>query len=452
MNTRTINEIPIQTINLLLAFDYLKQVIEARLELHFSEEEDSQNIIALPEFEILDKDSLISKFILQNNVNFEELIILLLTLIPHFQSDFLDELWKEKVPKSGSYPLLGGYRGKEFRGFLPTGETALFILAGDDLEKRLEVEQLFSSDHWFFQEQVLWLAPVTEGEPSMSGRIILNPELVEYFKTGKVSKPELGVNFPAKLITTKLEWEDLVLPADTMKQIEELKRWVYYHKKLMEEWEMAGKLNPGYRALFYGPPGTGKTFTASLLGKYTQRDVFRIDLSLVVSKYIGETEKNLSRLFSKAEHKDWILFFDEADALFGRRTQIRDSHDRFANQEVSFLLQRIESFDGLVILASNKLENMDEAFIRRFESMVHFPRPKAAERLRIWQQGFPHKAQLAPEINLSKIAGQYELSGGNIINAIRYASLCALAKDEVIELSDLLEGIHKEYRKEGRLV
>src|SRR6185436_18277436 len=134
---------------------------------------------------------------------------------------------------------------------------------------------------------------------------------------------------------------DLVLHPNTFKHIREIENWLLYNDTLWQ-WGIGKKLKPGYRALFHGPPGTGKTLTATLLGKYTGRPVFRIDLSRVVSKYIGETEKNLASLFDKAEHKDWILFFDEADALFGKRTEIRDAHDKYANQEVSYLLQRIE--------------------------------------------------------------------------------------------------------------
>jgi SpoVK/Ycf46/Vps4 family AAA+-type ATPase len=145
---------------------------------------------------------------------------------------------------------------------------------------------------------------------------------------------------------------------------------------LMNQWNMRHKLRPGCRALFFGPPGTGKTLTATVLGKATGRQVYKVDLSMVVSKYIGETEKNLAGPFDRAEHKDWILFFDEADALFGKRTQVRDAHDRYANQEVSFLLQRIETYHGLVILASNLASHVDEAFARRFGHLVHFPMPR----------------------------------------------------------------------------
>lgn len=178
--------------------------------------------------------------------------------------------------------------------------------------------------------------------------------------------------------------------------------------------------------LFYGEPGTGKTLAASLLGKYTERPVFRVDVSMLVSKYIGETEKQLAKLFDKAENKNWILFFDEADAIFGKRTSVKDAHDKYANQEVSYLLQRIETFSGLIILASNFKNNMDKAFTRRFHSCIKFNNPKHEERLRIWQQNLPEQLQLE-EINLSQIAKRYELTGSNIMNIIQDVSLKTIA-------------------------
>lgn len=216
---------------------------------------------------------------------------------------------------------------------------------------------------------------------------------------------------------------------------------------------MHTRLKPGYRLLFYGDPGTGKTFTAILLGKITQKDVYRIDLSMVVSKFIGETEKNLSNLFDKAENKDWILFFDEADSIFGKRTEVRDAHDKYANQEVSYLLQRIEDYSGLVILASNFKKNIDSAFTRRFQSIIEFKQPSAEQRLLLWRKNIPEKAKLSPEIDIEKIAFQYEITGANIVNVIQYASIKTLARQSnVIQLRDLLEGIKKEYVKEGRMM
>jgi SpoVK/Ycf46/Vps4 family AAA+-type ATPase len=215
---------------------------------------------------------------------------------------------------------------------------------------------------------------------------------------------------------------------------------------------MGRKLKPGYRALFYGPPGTGKTLTATLLGKYTGREVFRVDLSTVVSKYIGETEKNLANLFEKAQHKDWILFFDEADALFGKRTNVKSAHDRYANQEVSYLLQRIEDFPGLVILASNFKANMDDAFLRRFNAIIKFPFPSLEERVLLWRKSFPEEVIFSGELDLPSRAAQYELAGGSIINVVQYACLKAISrKSAEIFWQEVEQGIRREIEKEGKI-
>jgi SpoVK/Ycf46/Vps4 family AAA+-type ATPase len=248
-----------------------------------------------------------------------------------------------------------------------------------------------------------------------------------------------------------MDWDDLVLDPYTMDQVLEIKAWIEYGDTLLHDLGLGKKLKPGYRSLFYGPSGTGKTLTATLLGKMTHRDVYRIDLSLVVSKYIGETEKNLEKVFQQAEHKDWILFFDEADALFGKRTKITDAHDRFANQEVSYLLQRVEDYAGVVILASNFKSNLDEAFTRRFQSIIHFPMPNQSERHRLWQNAFSEKTPLGENIHLTDIAVKYELAGGSIMNVVRYATLMALKRGtRLITYDDLLNGLRKEFQKEGK--
>jgi len=180
---------------------------------------------------------------------------------------------------------------------------------------------------------------------------------------------------PAQRITTELEWDDLVLSVQAMKALEEIVVWTMHRQTALEDSRMKRRLQPGFCSLFYGPPGTGKSLAAALLGKRTRLEVYRVDLSRVVSKYIGETEKNLARLFAQAESNNWILFFDEADALFGKRTEVSDAHDRYANQELVYLLQRIEDYPGIVILASNLNENIEETFARRFQSVIHFPLP-----------------------------------------------------------------------------
>ena len=398
-------------------------------------------------------DSSFAQFNIKYQPTFEEYILLLLTLIPHVQPNFYNQIIAECLPDGGDFPEFGGVRGNSHRGILPTGETAQFILAGDDLEKRLDVQRILSSDHWFTKKHILWLEHVPDGEPLMSGRLVLDPEIVEQLTTGTVSKPRFSIDFPAEYIETEMEWDDLVLHPKTLQQIKEIEHWIAHNHTLLHDWGMKKRIKPGYRALFYGPPGTGKTLTATLLGKYTCKDVYRIDLSRVVSKYIGETEKNLSRLFDKAVDKNWILFFDEADALFGKRTDIRDAHDKYANQEVAYLLQRIEAYDGLVILATNQRGNIDDAFTRRFQAIIHFPMPGIEEREEIWRKAFPSQIEIAADINWNQIATRYELTGAGIINVAHYCAVEVLAS-KVYQLSlQLLEtAIMREYIKEGKVV
>lgn len=437
------------TLYLVYCLDYLREVVKARLQLHIGKQTEVE--ITQP---LLYKDtSFFSRFIQQFQPEFEEFTTILLALAPHLQPGFFDNIIRDFIADGGDLPEFGGVRGSNHRGLLPTGETALFILAGDDLEKRLTLYDLFAPDHFFSKQKILYLEEVKAGEPRLSGRLILEPEYVELFTTGQAPSPQLSAHFPAQRIFTQMEWEDLVLPLPTLEQIRDLENWVYHHQTLQQDWGMSRRLKPGYRALFYGPPGTGKTLTATLLGKYTQREVFRVDLSLVVSKYIGETEKNLGQLFDKAQAKDWILFFDEADALFGKRTETRDAHDRYANQEVAFLLQKIEEHDGLVILASNLKSNIDSAFSRRFQAMIHFPLPNAAERVLLWQRSLPEKAQLAPDVSIEHLAHRYELSGAAILNIIQFSSLRALGRQEpTLSAYDLTEGIKLEYQKDGKLI
>ncbi len=239
-----------------------------------------------------------------------------------------------------------------------------------------------------------------------------------------------------------------------MDQVLEIPAWLEHRNTILQKWNMGKKIKAGYRALFYGPPGTGKTLTASLIGKSLGLDVYRIDLSQVVSKYIGETEKNMANIFDQAQNKNWILFFDEADALFGRRTATSDSKDRHANQEVAYLLQRVETFPGVVILATNLKGNIDEAFARRFQSMIHFRIPKYNQRFQLWKTAFAKETPLADNVDLFQIAQKYELSGGAINNVSRYCSLRVLRRGKGLTIfqEDIIGGIAKEFAKEGRTI
>lgn len=248
-----------------LALDNLSRLINLRLKLHFKKDEVTPEESEIEFPMIYEDNSPFANFIQKHGPNFEEYIILLMALVPHVKVDFFDEIWNEHIPKAGEFPLIGGIRENNARAFLPTIETALFILAGDDLEKRFEVQQIFSSEHWLHQKHILHFEAVKLGDPITSGRFILNTEFVELFTIGKVTKPTMSLSFPAQQVNTVLNWEDLVLPPSVIEQIDELKHWVEYEKAMVEELGMNRKFKPGYRALFYGSPGTGKTLTASLL-------------------------------------------------------------------------------------------------------------------------------------------------------------------------------------------
>jgi AAA+ superfamily predicted ATPase len=390
--------------------------------------------------------------VLGHETTHDEAVILLLVLVPNILPHFFDEIIKEVYPDGGEIPELGGIRLDNHRGMLPTGETAQYILAKEEISYRLKIQQLFAPSHWFFKENILFLEEVKEGEPMMSGRIILPPEMVHLLFFGEKLKPKFGTNFPAQEITTQMEWNDLVVNQNTQDHIKQIKLWLKHQQQLRHDWGMAKQIAPGYRSLFYGPSGTGKTLTATLLGKEFGKEVYHISLSQVVSKYIGETEKNLEKIFVQAENKNWILLFDEADALFGKRTQTKSSNDKYANQEVSYLLQRVENFNGLVILTSNFKNNIDDAFLRRFNSIIPFNKPSAEERLQLWKNCMPKKTSLKDSNILEIVAKNYELNGAQIVSAMAFACLQTLDENtNVIDSQHILKGIELEYSKEEKL-
>ena len=431
---------------------WFEAVLDQRLAGH--EDKPIVNIAKIindnPPPDLEDEESLYAKIIKHYDASFSERFILMLALVPHIRPHLLDVFYTMNQRLQRGYTEFGGIKGQNHGGFLPTGETAAFLLAGDSLNSRFQVLEIFDEEHFFRKFNILKLTSAGADEPLLSGFLTLSTEYLNYF-TKAHHKPDYAINFPAKRITTKHDWNDLVIEQSTRKDIEEINSWIRHGNTLMKDLKMSKILKPGFRSLFYGPPGTGKTLAATLLGKENDMDVYRIDLSMVVSKYIGETEKNLSNIFDQAENKNWILFFDEADALFGKRTQTSSAHDRYANQEVSYLLQRIEDFNGITILASNLKANIDEAFSRRIQSMIYFPMPGPEQRLKLWQQSFPGKARLEEKTDLKTIARNYEMAGGSIINVTRYASLMALQRGSLTILNaDITDGIKKELGKEGK--
>jgi len=383
----------------------------------------------------------------------DEYIVFLIALVPHIQPDFFSQVIQEMLPGGGEFTEFGGVKGTNHRGVLPTGETVQFILAGNDLNKRLEVQQIFSEQSTFYKQSILWLEGIREGEPVMSGRMIIAQEWIDKILFGKDYEPRFGMDFPARKITTEMNWTDLVLHPRTQQQIQHISTWLEHNHEMLTDENLKRKIKPGYRVLLYGPPGTGKTLTAALLGKEFNKEVYRVDLSQIVSKFIGETEKNLENVFRRAESRNWILFFDEADALFGKRTSVQSSHDKYANQEVSYLLQRVEDYSGLLILASNFKNNLDDAFIRRFHEVVHFPLPDAQERKVLWEKSWPSNLGIHESVDLMTIANSYELTGASILSVVQYASLRSYEqKKSELHHTDIIEGIRREFMKEEKSI
>ncbi len=258
----------------------------------------------------------------------------------------------------------------------------------------------------------------------------------------------------ANKIAPRFGWADIILPGDQIAMLGEVVNTVRQRPRVLDEWGVGKKLvaSRGITALFAGPPGTGKTMAAEVIAAELGLDLYKIDLSTVISKYIGETEKNLERIFNEAEASNAILFFDEADALFGKRSEVRDSHDRYANIEISYLLQRMEAYDGVTILATNLRANLDEAFTRRLQFAVDFPFPEEADRLRIWETLFPREVPRGEDVDFRLLARRFKLAGGNIRNILVNAAYLAASDSGIVAMRHLMHGTRRELQKMGRLV
>lgn len=428
--------------------DWLEAVLELRFKQHFEQQPFALAALAPP---ALLAGSALAELVAQYGLGARERLLLALAMAPHLRPAALDLFFVKNRNFDRGFSEFGGIKAQRHGGFLPSGETAAFLLAGEDLAARLDLLNLFDAEQAFAQSGLVVLEGEVGGEPQLSGLLTVTAEALQRLQSGVWHKPDYNAQFPAKRISSQLGWDELVLAPEVMDEIEIIQSWLRQGPALMQDWGLGRAVKPGYRCLFYGPPGTGKTLTATLLGQSAAVDVYRIDLSMVVSKYIGETEKNLARVFDQAQSRHWILFFDEADALFGKRSATQNSNDRHANQEIAYLLQRVEDFPGVVILASNLRGNIDEAFSRRFQSMIYFPMPDATQRLQLWRSLLNQPERLADDIDLLELAEQHELSGGAMVNVLRFAVLQANREASTqLHARHLQQGLAREMRKEGR--
>jgi AAA+ superfamily predicted ATPase len=428
---------------------WFEAVANTALSLYFQNNDTGASIFDHNPPDVSKGTSAYAELIRELDLGFEDRILLILALLPVVKPQALDVFLIRNQNLNSEFSEFGGIKNSNASGFVPSLETACFLLSGNSLEEKLRIMNLFQKDHVLYRVGALDYD--AEQDFGLRQPLRVSYEYIGLLTEGEKKLAEFSAKFPARRINTELEWEDLIVSDNVRSKLDEIKDWLVHSKTIMEEWQFKRKLKKGTRALFYGPPGTGKTFAASLIGKETDRPVFRVDLSLVVSKYIGETEKNLGLLFNEAENKEWILFFDEADALFGKRTQTKSSNDRYANQEIAYLLQRIEDFSGLVILATNIQTNIDEAFTRRFQVMVHFPTPGKKERLDLWKKYFETSFDLCGDVDLEQLSTDFEMSGGEMINVMRYCALVAARRNsKKIDQKDILTGIRREYIKSNK--
>lgn len=436
--------------------DWLESLVRVRMTTYLENNSDQTNQLwedTLPPPNLQNDKSVYAEIMQYYDLALHERLVVLLALAPFLRPQVLDPFIQINPDTGRLSSEVGGLQGTQHSGFLPTGETAVFLIGGHDMGVRIRLLQMFQPDHSFGHYKIAYLDPPRPEEPPLSGALRIGQDYLELFTFGKSGKPNFNSQFPARLLSSSLEWNDLVLDPEVREQVQIVRTWVEANKEILRVWEPARKIKPGYRALFYGPPGTGKTLTATLIGKGSGKDVYLIDASMIVSKWIGETEKNLAQVFDQAENKDWILFFDEADALFGKRTQQGGANERSGNQQTGYLLQRTENFPGTVILATNLKGNIDEAFMRRFQSTIYFPFPSSMQRLSLWEKTFSGGYPLEEKVRLSELAEQFELSGGSIVNVLKYCAIkCAQRGIEKVLWEDLCEGVRRELVKDGRRV
>jgi len=399
--------------NLQEQFRWLEILLEERIA-------DLPNIILYQDVEI---PSIVDLEIWQEYQLFEEgeIIITLLALTSSLMPSIFDTF--KKIEQTTQEPsLLGCFKHQESNTYHPTTRTALFLLAGKNIEKRIQIiQKYFQENSRLFKLNIL--KPLTKDVISEDCPLEISPEFLYEISLNQKFRYSYSSSFPASLYQTDETWDDLVLNPSVWDSLTDVKAWMKHYPELSKNSLYKG--SKGFKALFWGESGTGKTVSVGILGKEVGKDVYRIDLSQIVSKYVGETEKNLKYVFDLAQNKDWILFFDEGDALLGKRTDNKSANDRYGNQEIAYLLQRMEDFDGILFLCTNKKDNLDEAFKRRFHLRFEFSQPYPTVRYEIWVKAFE-------EFYFNNVPVEYaadklkDMNGAWIKSFARYCKIQAL--------------------------
>lgn len=377
----------------------------------------------------------------KHHFNPEERLLLALALCNHYDPRTLNGLMETAQLQMMARPM----KGENGVSVVPTAETFFFLVAHGDNSEYIRLHRYFNTDHPFYKESILELGEVAAGVSKFDGVLSVPIAYRDLLLYNKHQPPRFSSEFPAHLLRTKLNWNDLVLMPHTLGLLEEMKHRLIHESKV-RKWETAtGELGdhmrPGLRVLLYGASGQGKTLTTALFGKLLNREVYRIDLSAIISKYIGETSKNLRNLFDTAERKNWIIFIDEGDALLGMRSDLSQNQSASAhgnNQDVAYILQRLETFDGIIVVATNLANNIDAAFERRFEGRIQYVALSAEYQIQVWNNVWPKKLKVDAGANLPSLFTQYSLSPASIVNVIQRIAILMAEQNKLEVPSDLV--------------
>ena len=425
---------------------WLESVIENRVQNFL----DPSKPIFLKEIPDLSKyEDLYADIVNHYQLDYLERGLFIVAFAHFFYQQIFDPIIDLKV-KFPNRSQIGGILNQK-TDFSPNLEFVHFLFSNHTLADRVNFFNRFNGNSHLFKFSIVEFDQ-EQNHNIWNQSFKMSHDYIQLILTGFIGKPNFSADFPAKILQTSSSWDDLALPHETLDDLNEIIAWHENETKIRIDWGFHKIIKPGFRTVFFGPSGTGKSFTAALLGQKLGVDVYRIDLTKIVSKYIGETAKNLENLFKQAENKNWILFFDEAESLFGKRTTGGSVNDKYANQEVGYLLQRIEDYPGIVILATNLKSQMDDAFLRRFQNFVHFPQPDQELREKIWRNSFKNeKSEINLNVDYKKLSTQFEITGGMICNVIRTCIIQSIIqKRNEIQTLDVEFAVKKELLKMGQ--
>lgn len=346
------------------------------------------------------------------------------------------------------------YRFVKYKLELPNYKSRLSLwerfLEREETEENVNFTPLAERYH-FTPGQIREAVEISRQRAAETGMVCITQNLLRESCQNQI-KYSFGEN--VTYIQALYRFEHLILPPKQMQILKNVCARMTYKRQVYEEWGFDKKVfyGKGVSMLFCGSPGTGKTMSAQVIANELQMELYKVDLSMITSKYIGETEKNLKKIFEEGRKGPVILFFDEADALFGKRSEVKDAHDKYANFETSYLLQMMEEYEGVVILATNFVKNFDEAFKRRIKFIVDFPFPGEEERLKLWKSIFPEDCPVGEEIDFEFLAKQYELSGSSIKDIAISAAFMAAQKGKAVDMGDLLSAVEEEMKKTGKIL